>query len=548
MLPDLALLSPLLIVTLMGLLVLMAGVFSPTGTFKGWLGYLTVLGFAAALGATWWIWTQLPVELHGQLAGALVIDGFGLAMSAIILVGAALTTLTAVHYLPAQKSDHAEYYALVSFAVAGMMGLVQARGFLTLFVSLEVMSIAVYILAGFKRQSAFSIEAALKYFIMGSFASALLLLGFAYLYGVTGTLDIADIGRTIRDTAGVADNPMTTFAMVLVLAAFAFKIAAAPFHMWVPDVYEGAPSSVSGFMAIAVKTAGFGAFARVLLTAFGDESMRGGVNGAAGWEALVAGLAVVSMVGGNLMALRQRSLKRMLAYSAIVHTGYILIALITRPSVGGADIPTNVLGSGLIFYLLAYTFANAGAFAVAAAVAGDGVEDINDQAYAGLAKRRPWLALVLTVSILSLLGIPATAGFMGKLTIFTEALSDAPVAQQAGHSPHLLWLILIAVINSAVSAWYYLRVLVIAYFHDEARTIPVIRSTALAWAAGLAAIGTLTFGLLPSKGLSASLLAGHSLAGSAPTVSGAPTPGGASQATADDATNSKVQLVRAAQR
>ncbi len=538
MLPDLALLSPLLIVTLMGLLVLMAGVFSPAGTFKGWLGYLTVLGFAAALGATWWIWTQLPVELHGQLAGALAIDGFGLALSAVILVGAALTTLTAVHYLPAQKSDHAEYYALVSFAVAGMLGLVQARGFLTLFVSLEVMSIAVYVLAGFKRQSAFSIEAALKYFIMGSFASALLLLGFAYLYGVTGSLDLVDIGRALRDTAGLADNPMTTFAMVLVLAAFAFKVAAAPFHMWVPDVYEGSPSSVSGFMAVAVKTAGFGAFARVLLTAFGDDSMRTGAHG--GWEAMIAGLAVLSMVGGNLMALRQRSLKRMLAYSAIVHTGYILIALITRPSAGGADIPANVLGSGLIFYLVAYTFANAGAFAVAAAVAGDGIEDINDQAYAGLAKRRPWLALVLTVSILSLLGIPATAGFMGKLTIFTEALSDAPAAGQAGEAPHLLWLIIVAVINSAISAWYYLRVLVIAYFHDEARPAAIIRSNALAWAAGLAAIGTLTFGLVPSKGLSASLMAGHSLAGSAPAVR-------TSQAN-DETAQGRAPLVRSAQR
>jgi NADH-quinone oxidoreductase subunit N len=516
---DLALLSPTVIPTVLGLVVLLVGVFAEKGAAKGWLGLVTALGFALALAALWWVWKMAPEGLSSPaLAASVSLDPFGLALWAIILVGGLLTTLTAVHYLPAQRSDHAEYYALVCFATVGMMAMVTAGDLLTLFVALEVMSIAVYILAGFKRQSPFAVEAAMKYFILGSFASALLLLGIAFVYGATGSLRLTEVGRLIGLSDGVSSNPFTMLGMLFILGAFAFKIAAVPFHMWTPDVYEGAPSSVAGLMAVAVKTAAFGAFARVILTAFGDPALRGDLLAEArmagggtetvwvlklGWEPIVAGLAVLSMTVGNLMALAQKNLKRILAYSAIAHTGYLLVAVVSARPESPAGVPLAGLGGGLVFYLLAYTLANVGAFAVASAVGGDDTEDISEAAYAGLGRKDPVLGLVLVLSILSLLGIPATAGFMGKLAIFSEAM-----AEPNGY----LWLVLVAVANSVVSAWYYLRILVVAYMQPEAGPIRLVASTPLRWAAILAAVLTLGAGLLPSKPLHVSRRAGSSLA------------------------------------
>ncbi len=509
MLADLALISPILICAAAGLVVLMAGVFSDRARWSGWLGYVSVAGMAAALGAIWWLWEQSPVELSGsQLAGSLIVDPFALAVSAIILVGAMLTTLSAVHYLPEQKSDHPEYYALLLFSVSGMLGMVMSRDLLSLFVCLEVMSMAVYILAGFKRQSSFSTESAMKYFITGSFASALLLLGIAYIWGTTGQLDMVGIATYFETHPSAAADPLSQLGMVLMLGAFAFKVAAAPFHMWTPDVYEGAPSTVSGFMAIAVKTAAFGALARLLITAFGDEAFR---SGPFGWNFLVAVMAVASIIAGNLAALAQTNLKRVLAYSAIAHTGYLLIALVAVPTDGGYAVSTTgqlLAGGGLVFYLGAYTLANAGAFAVAAAISADNREDVDELSYAGLAKRSPLWGMTLTVSVISLLGIPTTAGFVGKLTVFGEAL--APQAADGG-GPVWLWLVIVAVLGSVISAWYYLRILVVAWMKDEVRPIKLISSRTLAVSGALAAVLTVFWGILPAKTIDASNKAGVSL-------------------------------------
>ena len=502
---DIFLVSPLLIVIVVGLVALLAGVFSPPDSSKGWLGYVTTFGFVVAIGAAIVLYGRgadgLAFET-GSFQYALVLDHFGLGMSIIVMLGAALMCLSAVDYLPAQKSDHGEFYGLIAFATAGMMALVMANDLLTFFVALELMSLAVYVLAGFKRQSKFSTESATKYFVLGSFASGLLLLGIAFAYGATGEISMGGIGQAIRDGALDKVPELVRFAMVLIVAAFFFKIAAAPFHMWVPDVYEGAPATAAGFMAIAVKTAAFGGFARLMLTTFGAPELR---TEGLSWELLVVIGAVASMFIGNLQALAQKSLKRMLAYSAIAHTGYLMVALLVIPKDSTAAL--NALGAGLVFYLLAYTLANAAAFGVAAAVSGSDTEDIGEAAYAGLAKRSPMHALVLAISMLSLLGIPLTAGFMGKLTIFEEIL--------ASRQNDYLWLVIVAVINSVISAWYYLRVILVAYMQDEKaeRPIQLISSRPLALAIGVASVLTIAVGVLPTKALTFSKTAGQSLAG-----------------------------------
>ena len=502
---DLFLISPLVIVTVVGLVALLAAVFTSKGSFKGWLGNLTTVGFALAAIAALFLYGKTPESLAFEtdvFRYALAIDHFGLGLSVVILIGAALMSLATVHYLPSQKSDHGEFYGLVAFASVGMMALVMANDLLTFFVALELMSLAVYVLAGFKRQSVFSTESATKYFVLGSFASGLLLLGIGFAYGATGTLSLP--GLMTELPVALAKTPeLVRFALVLIIGAFFFKVAAAPFHMWTPDVYEGAPATAAGFMAIAVKTAAFGGFARLLLTGFGAPELK---DEGLSWELLLVVGAVASMVIGNLMALGQKNLKRMLAYSAIAHTGYLMVALLVIPK--GSAAALAGLGGGLVFYLLAYTLANASAFGVAAAISGNDTEDVGEEAYAGLAKRSPGHALVLAIAMLSLLGIPLTAGFMGKLTIFEEVLTSRS---------DYLWLVIVAVVNSVISAWYYLRVILVAYMREESteRPIALIESRPLSLSLGLAALATLVIGILPTSAMTFSKTAGESLAGSA---------------------------------
>ena len=493
MIGDLAYIAPMGVVTILGLILLVVGVFSSKESSRAWLGYVASFGFALALGAVCWLWDQAPIAFENDsFALAFSIDHFSLAMMAVILIGALLTTLTAVHYLPEHDADHFEYYPLVAFATLGMMALVCANDLLTMFVSIEVMSISVYILAGFKRQSAFATEAAMKYFVMGAFASGVLLMGIAFVYGATGTIaftaaaGMPSIAESLSG-AGLPSDSIAAIGILFLIVGFGFKIAAAPFHMWTPDVYEGAPAPVAGFMAVAVKTAAFGGLANMLLVGFGEAPI---LSGVLDWTPLIAGLALVSMCVGNLMALAQKNLKRLLAYSAIAHTGYMLMALIPAADSPGAE---GVLGGGLIFYLLAYTLANAAAFGVAAALSGGGSEDVSEHNYAGLARRRPLLGLTLAISVLSLLGIPVTAGFVGKLSVFSEVLS------QPGQ-PYL-WLVIAAVVNSVISAWYYLRILVVAFMREESEPIRIVESAPLSWSVGLAALLSVVVGVLPDSAL-----------------------------------------------
>jgi NADH-quinone oxidoreductase subunit N len=359
------------------------------------------------------------------------LDSVTAFLNAAVLIAALLTVLSSTQFLGDVRAHHGEYYTLVLSSVVGMMFMTAATDLLVLFLALELMSIPVYALVALRRDSMHSGEAALKYFLIGSFASALLLYGSALLYGTTGSLDLREIGA--RFDPG---QPISLAGAALVLIGLAFKIASAPFHQWVPDTYQGAPSSVSAFMATAVKVTAFGALARVLALALPPIS-----------DALYPVLwvlAAASMTVGNLMAILQNNSKRLLAYSSIAHAGYVLVGIL----VGG---PQGL--AAVLFYLLAYVFMTFGAFAVVGVLARDGDERDRVDDLAGLARSQPLAAITLSLCAFSLLGIPGTAGFIGKLRLFGAAVERGLATGETS----LVVLVVIAVLNTAVSAVYYLR-------------------------------------------------------------------------------------------
>jgi NADH-quinone oxidoreductase subunit N len=380
-------------------------------------------------------------------------DAFAHFLNGVVLVGALLTVLLSNRFLAALRINHGEYYALVLAAVLGMLVLTSAADLLVLFVAVELMSIPLYVLAGFRRGSLRSNESALKYFLIGSFASALLLYGSALLYGTTGTLALAEIGARFDPESAVA-----VLGAGLVLIGLAFKIASVPFHQWAPDVYEGAPTTVTAFMATTVKVAAFGALLRVLGVALVSSSE---LFFAAIWT-----LALLSMTVGNVMAIIQSNTKRMLAYSSIAHAGYLLV---------GVAAGTRSGYSAVLFYLLVYTFMSMGAFAVVAILARSGEESDRIDDLSGLSSRNPLLAAVMALCMLSLAGIPLTAGFMGKFYLFRSAIERA----LAVGDTWLLWLAIAAVTNSAISLVYYLRIPVVMYMREPATDEPVPREAGL---------------------------------------------------------------------
>ncbi len=371
-------------------------------------------------------------------------DGVALFLCAVVLIGAILSVLASSKYLEHIHSNWGEFYTLVLSSVTGMMFLVAASDLIMLFLALELMSIPVYALAGFRRASLRSNESAVKYFLIGSFASGVLLYGSALLYGATGSLVLDEIATNFDP-----ENALDLVGAGLLLIGLAFKVSAVPFHQWAPDTYEGAPTTISAFMATAVKVAAFGALLRVVSVALApvSESVYGVL-----WV-----LAALSMTVGNVMALIQRNLKRMLAYSSIAHAGYALIGVLA----GGADGTQAVL-----VYLLTYTFMTVGAFTVISVLTRDGEEHDRVDDFAGLSQTRPGLAAVMSLCMFSLLGMPGTAGFIGKFLVFSAAVK---VGLATGNSS-LVWLVVIAVLNSAVSLGYYLRVPAVMYFHPPRET------------------------------------------------------------------------------
>jgi NADH-quinone oxidoreductase subunit N len=433
-------------------------------------GGLSLAGLAAVAAAVWWLWWQRARA--GGAPAMIAVDDFRFVVDWLVLGTAALTVLVSFGYLEREALLAPEYYVLLLFATLGMMLMIGGADLMVVFLALELMSIAVYVLAGINRTSAAAAEAALKYFLLGAFASGFLLYGIALVYGATATTNLSEIGATIR-ARGFEQSPMLLIGLGLLLVGFGFKVAAVPFHMWAPDVYDGAPTPVTGYMATAVKAAAFAALVRVLGTAF---------SGVALWHQVVWGLAVTTMVVGNLIALAQRTLKRMLAYSSIAHAGYLLVAVATGTSAGSA---------ALAFYLVAYSLVSLAAFAIVAATGRAGERDVRIDDLAGLAERRPWLAFGLAVCMLSLLGFPGTAGFIGKWYILVAATWAGQFVLAA-----------ILVLTSVVSAGYYLPVIMAMYMQPapSAAAHADVRLGRLAGAAVAASIaGLLVLGVRPNR-------------------------------------------------
>jgi NADH-quinone oxidoreductase subunit N len=485
--------SPLLVVALGGVLLMLAEAFSrrrdesdgraggPSSELA--LGTAVTLFAGAVMTAAVWLVGPDKVEPPAGLAPYYIADRFTLFFSFVVCLGGALTALLAGGYLPEHKLDRGEFYPLITFATVGAILLVAAGDLLSLFIGLETMSLAVYAMTGFRRTSPRSTEAAVKYFLLGSFAAVLLLYGGALLYGATGHTDLAGIRASIlQQGAGKPVNlALVLAAAALVLAGLAFKVSAVPFHMWTPDAYEGAPTPATGFMAVAVKTAAFAMMLRVLVGGFGDGML---ASWAAGWPPILAFLALITMTGANLVAGRQESVKRMLAYSSIAHAGYVLVGVVTIPRASGEA------QASVMFYLLAYTVSTIGAFGALVLCGSRGAEAVSYEDLAGIGKRHPAAALAFTVFLLSLTGVPPTAGFFGKWYVVKTTIG-------AGLYPLAVLLLL----NSALAAYYYLRVLVYMYMREPAPGAPIakpMRSGYVASALVIAGVLVLALGLFPS--------------------------------------------------
>jgi len=458
--PDLTPVLPEIALTIMTLAILMADLFIKRKETIALMSIISV-GVVAYL---------LAGSLGTTFNGMYVSDGYSTFFKLIFILNVMLTVLISVKYLEVEKVNFGEYYSLILFSTLGMMIMASAGDLIVLYMGLELMALSTYVLAGFLRYDIRSNEAAIKYFLLGAFASALLLYGIAMIYGLTGTTDLKAIAAYIGQN-GLKGNPVLMLSMVLFAAAFSFKIAAVPFHAWAPDTYEGAPTSITSFMSVGPKAAGFAVLGRVFLTAFGSVRMD--------WAVIFIPIAILTMAVGNVVALSQTNIKRMLAYSSIAHAGYMLIGVIT----GTPDGMASVLN-----YMLIYAFMNIGAFTVVIMLRTEGFrgEEISD--YEGLARTHPLAAASMLVFMFSLTGIPPMAGFMGKFYLFMSAIS-------AGYT----WLVVVAVIFSAISAYFYLRIVMLMYMKEPKETVQLDSSPGLALVLAVTVVAVLFIGILPSK-------------------------------------------------
>jgi NADH-quinone oxidoreductase subunit N len=424
----------------------------------------------------------------GGMAGLPMVRTDRLALSLDIVFGFAglLALLIAPSYLDRSRSHPPEVYPLILIAIAGMAAMVGTEHLLMVFIGLEVLSISLYVLTGIARDRLAPVEAALKYFLLGAFSTSFFVFGLALVLGTTGHLDLPGIAAAVRTGAasGIGGTPMLLAGIALIIIAFAFKVAAVPFHFWAPDVYQGAPTPVTAFMAAGTKAAAFGVLVRLLYSGFDATAEL-----TASWAGVIAGLAVLTMIGGNLLALVQQRVKRLLAYSSIAHAGYLLLALVppTGDVIRGGD---ELLGpASVVFYLVVYTFMTVGAFAVVSLFQEEGEDADHISNFAGLWYRRPWIAAAMAVFLLSLTGIPPLGGFTGKYVIFMAAID-------AGH-PVLAAVMAIA---AAIGAAYYLRVLVALFLSPpEAELSANLRVPwATAVALVVAVIATFALGLAPA--------------------------------------------------
>lgn len=465
--PNIALdaIGPEIVLTVTAMALLMIEVFADKKS-RGHMGYIA-LGGSLLAGALAYKLSGVSLTTFG---GLYVVDNFSTFFKIIFMISAGFTALISVKYAKDEGIDYGEYYATILFATVGMCVMASGRDLITIFMGVEVMSISLYILAGMTRTRSVSNEASMKYFILGALSSGFLLYGMALVYGATGTTQLQAIGRA---AGALTDNPMFVAGAVMMTIGFSFKVAAVPFHMWTPDVYQGAPAPVTAFMSTGPKAAAFAAFLRVFAEAFPAMEQD--------WWLIIWALAVATMTVGNVVALVQDDVKRMLAYSSIAHAGYVLVGLAVASPAGA---------SGAVFYLLAYAVMNLGAFALLIAAAGKGERLTAYSDFSGMANRSPLTALALTIMLFSLAGIPPTVGFAGKFYLFMAALEKG-----------FVWLAVIAVLNSVVSVFYYLRLVVHMYMREEgAEARPAVTVPApLAVAAVVAVCAVLWLGIMPAK-------------------------------------------------
>ena len=465
---DLTPIIPEIIVLLTAFTVLLVDLFALTKERSLTLAVTTIIGLLMAMLA--------ETLLHGKdisgFYGTVVADDFSILFEFIYMSVAIITVFVSRHYIEENEMNFGEYYVLLLTAVSGMMFMTSGLDLLVIFIGLEIMSISSYILVGMKRKVAKANEAALKYLLLGAFSTGFLLYGISLLYGATGSTLLPTIITEIQQNG--ADNPLVIVGMALVVIAMSFKIAIVPFHMWTPDVYTGAPTPVTGFLSGAAKAAGFAVFIRVLMTGIPLDG--------ANWENLLWLLAVLTMTVGNVMALRQNEVKRMLAYSSIAHAGYVMVAVV----VGS----TSAI-SGVIFYSCAYALMGTGAFGILTIRDAGRIPKTYDD-LAGYGKRNPLLALLMTLFIFSLVGLPLTGGFIGKLQIFSAALQEG-----------WIWLTVIGILNSALSVYYYLRVVMFMYMREGALpegTVLTGKTSGFAFAGLIGtAVAVLYLGVFPDQ-------------------------------------------------
>jgi NADH-quinone oxidoreductase subunit N len=436
---------PEVTVTVAGLLAVLVTAFGKGRAASHASGIVALIGTIVALYFTATMW-----DVKGTaFSGLYTIDNFGTFLKVIFLIILFLVTIISFRYTSREDIVEGEYYALLLFGVLGMMVMVSSTSFITIFIGLEVMSLSIYVMCGLLKGNLKAVESSLKYFLLGSFATAFLLYGIALLYVSTGTIDVR-VMQAAASAKSLGGNALFLTGIALLIVGFGFKIASVPFHMWTPDVYEGAPTTITAYMATGVKAAAFGAFLRIFYTAFYPYIAQ--------WSAVLWFIAVLTMTAGNIIALVQNNIKRLLAYSSIAHAGYILVAFVTGD---------KIMSSSILYYLLAYTFMNLGAFTVVILLGNkDGANEDLDS-YAGLAVRHPFISLCMTVFLLSLTGIPPLAGFAGKFYVFSDAIKG-----------QYYWLAVIGMLNSAVAAYYYLRVLMYMYFKDPVKEIGKIDMSA----------------------------------------------------------------------
>ena len=451
---------PEIVLSVFGMIVMVLEPLLDEETGQKILGVIALLGTLAGLGATW-LMAQSPGLAFWNMVQ---VDGFSIFFHVLVIAIAAVVILSSYEYMAVQRIRAGEYYALILFGVVGMALMSSAIELVLIFIALEISSISSYVLAGFRRNDAASAEASLKYFLLGSFATAFFLYGVALMFGATGSTNIARISQALQ--AGPIPLPAYV-AVAFMFVGLGFKVAAAPFHVWTPDVYEGAPAPVVGFMSTAPKAAAFAVLLRVVFVI--------DVPGIF-WIIWVA--AALSMTLGNVSAMVQDNVKRLLAYSSIAHAGYLLVAFAAAPAIGT---------SAAMFYTAAYAATNLGAFAVVTHFANAGERYVTLEDYEGLGRSSPLLAATLTVFLLSLIGIPMTGGFFAKFYVFSAAVKA-----------NLIWLTVIGVLNSGIGAYYYLRIIVMMYMRESRKEVPVTPvpfALALALAACMAA--TLYLGLFP---------------------------------------------------